>query len=176
MKPPNQPQPPISTMGESKFLLQATTRRLASSQTPQDMTPGSFSAVRFRNCCFPCSTIPDQSVSNIQSQVSSFNLPSFCDATLITPVTTRSPIFVGTSKPEKEIKLSPSTTSPVFNFLPTDDDYGHGYDESRPMKHKANSSSWDSFPDSSVYPTPYHRTFGVSATSVSAPPGAYTTR
>jgi hypothetical protein len=162
-------------MGESKYLLQSHTAQNHSAQQNQDLTPCPYSAVCFRNCCFPFWTIKEQSLSDPQHQVSSFNLPPYCDASLTTPITTRSPSLAVKMEVERDIKMSPSTLSPNFPFLPSEDDYGSGrYDPNPPMKHKSPSeplfmSTWDSsFPQSPhVCPEPFYGSYGVSATPVS---------
>ena len=171
---PNNTQAPRPTMGESKFLLQTQTgRNLA--QHPQELTPYPYSAVCFRNCCFPLRRIQEQPISDQQFQVSSFNLPSYCDTTLITPVATRSPTMAGNIEQDRDIKLSSSNSSPRFHFLPSDDDFSSGrFEHNPPMKHKSPSgaliiSNWsdqdNSFPASPHIPEPFYGSFGVSATT-----------
>jgi hypothetical protein len=169
----------MSTMGESKYLLHAHTGRNSQHQhSPQDLAP--YSAVCFRNCCFPFWTIQDESVSDQQHQVSSFNLPSYCDSTLITPVSLiQSPTMATKTAPvsrnDKDIKLSPSTMSPTYQFLAGEDDYDNGrYNNNPPMKHKNPSGTLhisaadSSFPVSPyICPEPFWGAYGVSATPVS---------
>lgn len=168
----------MSTMGESKYLLHAHPGRNLPQQ-PQDLTPCPYSAVCFRNCCFPFGTLQEEFVSDQQHQVSSFNLPSYCDSTLITPISTQSPVMAikteSTPRTNKDIKLSPSTISPSYHFLASDDDYSNGrYCHNPPMKHKSPSGTFhtstldSSFPASPyVCPEPFFGAYGVSATPVS---------
>ena len=169
IKSPNTTQVPVPKMGESK--LASNTGKISSPHS-QDLTPCPYSAVCSRSCSFSSWTIHDRSASDQQYQVSSFNLPTYCDISLITPVTTRSPTMAGNSEPDTEIKLSPSTLSPSFHFLPNEDDCNGGrYDHNPPMKHKSPSgalaiSTWDSsFPDSPHIPEPFYGSYGVSATT-----------
>ena len=162
----------MSPMSESKYPLNAHTERNANPQPSQDLTP--YSAVCFRNCCFPFWTLQEQSVSDQQYQVSSFNLPTYCDSSLITPVT-----LVGKIEPllptDSDIKLSPSTMSASAQFLQAEEDYvTERYYHNPPMKHKGPSagvhmSTWDSsFPESPlVHADPFFGPYSVSATSVS---------
>lgn len=179
MKTTNNTSPPTSPMGESKYLQTAHAGRNKIPQQPQDLTPCLFSAVCSRNCCFPLWTLQEQSVSDRQYQVSSFNLPTYCDSSLITPVTTRSSNMVGKNEPalrtDRDIKLSPATVSPTFHFISTEEDYSSGrYVHNPPMKHKSPSgtihmSTWDnSFPESPlICPDPFYGSYSVSATTVS---------
>lgn len=169
---------PMSALRESKYLLSTDTGQNRHSQhSPQDLAP--YSAVCFRNCGFPFWTLQEQSVSDQQHQVSSFNLPPFCDSSLITPVSMTQPPTMTTKtapilKSAKDMKLSPSALSPTFQFMAGDDDYNGRYSNNPPMKHKypsgpMNMSASDSsFPISPyVCPEPFWGPYGVSATPVS---------
>ena len=173
---------PKSAMGKSKYLGAHAGHNRHSHQSPQDSTTP-YSAVCFRNCCFPFWTLQDGIISDQQYQVSSFNLPSYCDSSLITPVCiTQSPSLGYKSatktepilKCENAIRLSPSEMSPTFQFVPSDDDYQSRYNYNPPMKYKTPSgtlhaSSTDSaFPISPfICPEPFWGAYGVSATPAS---------
>jgi len=167
-------------MGESRYILSAPAghSRFQQQQSEDSSTP--YSAVCFRNCCFPFWMLPKESCSDQRYQVSSLNLPSFCDSSLVTPVSlTNSPPQATNPAPvlemeeEKDIKLSPSEMSPTFPFMTNDEDYPN-YRQHSPMKYKnpsgaLHTSSADSaFPFSPVVcPEPFWGAYGVSATPVS---------
>lgn len=149
------------------------------SQSPQDLTPCPYSAVCSQNCCFSFPASQEHFVSD-PYQVSSFNLPSYCDSTLITPITMSQSVAIGTKtapamRSDADIKLSPSIMSPTYYFLGGDNEYnGERYYDCLPMKHKSRSgdfhlSTLDSLFPASPYtcPEPYFGAYGVSATPTS---------
>ena len=168
----------FNEMGESKLLQAHSKQNQQPQRSPQDSGP--YSAVCFRNCCFPFWTLQEQSFSDQQHQVSSFNIPIFCDSSLTTPVSsTQSPTMATRATPilknGRDIKLSPSTISPTFQFLNSVDDYSsERYNSNPPMKYKHPpgtihmSAADNSFPVSPyVCPEPFWGSYNVSATSVS---------